>query len=280
MITKLCITLILGVAFSTTSNAQVLLDVAAKSYVIMNVSSGELILTKDETNVRSIASITKLLVADQLSNVDLASDLVEVDRSDAVSSRTRLRPNTLITQSDLLRLSLISSDNQAIHALARAQGMSSVINNVNLAAVNRHLYSITIEEPTGLSANNKASALDLANFVKFVNSDNARISTEPTAVVQQGVFRSTNPLIDKPGWKFGLSKTGFTNAAGGCLVSLVEIGGVMRVVVLLGSDNVHTRWSDLVKIRRYLAPSDVFWVPDYRQRVAKRVVKNKRKKIT
>ena len=157
-------------------------------------------------------------------------------------------------------MALISSSNPAIYALARAHNTDQVVANVNTAAQVRGLSSIKIEEPSGLNPNNVATATDLAKFL-VINKDNpiANISTEQNLVVKQDRFNSTNPLLGKPGWTFVMSKTGFINAAGGCVATLVEIGGQLRAVVILGSANVKTRWVDLIKIRSYLSKSDNFW---------------------
>jgi D-alanyl-D-alanine carboxypeptidase len=53
-------------------------------------------------------------------------------------------------------------------------------------------------------------------------------------------FRNTNSLVGN-GYKFLVSKTGFINKAGGCIVMMIDTVHGMRTVVLLGSKNTKTR---------------------------------------
>lgn len=230
--------------------------VSAKSYIVTDVT-GKIILEFNSQTPRPIASITKLLVAEQIAPSMVGTELVTVNAVDHATKWSRLKVNTVVSENDLLHLALIPSNNQAIYALSRAHDMSKIVSAVNDTARNRGLLSITIEEPSGLSPNNKANAKDLAQFLQFVNgTEIARVSTEPFAYTN---FRSTNPLLGKPGWDFSISKTGFINASGGCLATMVNMGGEQRIVVILGSQNTKTRWTDLIKIRSFIAASDKFW---------------------
>jgi len=224
-------------------------NVTASSYIVMD-TSGNTVLEHNSTEIKPIASITKILVAEQLHPEIGQSTVVHLEK--IPSKRTFIKNNTIETEDNLLHLSLIASDNQAIYALANQHGMQRTIDLVNDTARFRGLYSISIDEPSGLSQNNKASALDLAKFLMIVkDTDVAKISVKPTV----GKAKSTNPFIDKDGWDFTVSKTGFTKPAGGCLVALMKVGGLDRIIVILHSKS---RWADLVKIRKFLSPNDTF----------------------
>lgn len=219
----------------------------AKSYIVLN-SQGQVVLEKDSKTPRPIASITKLLVAEQL----------EFILSDA---HFAIRPpgKDVLSEAEMMHLALIVSSNISIIELARRYGNDNIINGVNTLAKWRGLNSIFIDEPSGLSQNNVASAQDLAKFLMLVkDSTFAKVSTFATAKIPSQEFKSTNPFIGKHGWNFKVSKTGFINAAGGCLATIVEIGGEEHTVVLLGSANVVTRWYDLTRIRLHLS-NDNFW---------------------
>ena len=254
---------ILGCILSITAVGQTVHGISAKSYIVTELD-GTIVLQKDILTPRPIASITKLLIAEQVVPNISTTNSVIIGSADLASrtSHSRLRLNSELREDQLVRLSLISSNNSAVYALARTHGTEKVISSVNRIAQERGLSSIFIEEPSGLSANNQANVADLAKFVALVHdTDTAKISTEPTVSIGKNIFKSTNPLLAKPGWNFGVSKTGFINAAGGCLATIVEIGGRQVVVVILGSANTKTRWLDLIKIRLFLAETDVFWSP-------------------
>lgn len=231
--------------------------VVAKSYIVMD-ADGHIIVQKDAQTPRPIASISKLLVAEQLAPEIDPVGSVTLLKEDLASRKTRIRENTTFSEAQLLELALIPSNNQAIYALTRTHNTDKTIAAVNEAAQVRGLTSIHIEEPSGLSDNNHASAEDLAKFLSFVDGTSiASVSTETNT--SYGKFHSTNPFLGKPGWDFSVSKTGFINAAGGCLATVLEIGGKKLSVVILGSTNTVTRWTDLVKIRQFISSSDKFW---------------------
>lgn len=232
-------------------------NISAKSYVVLD-EAGQIILAHDEDTIRPIASISKLLVAEQIVPVLLAGNSVLVKKEDSANMRAHIKTNTMLTEQQLLELALIPSNNQAIYALAREHGTDFIIKKVNQAAMDRGLYSIYLEEPSGLSMMNHASAKDLALFANMISEPLLNIITT-TEETSYGHYKSTNPLLHKPGWDFILSKTGFINASGGCLVVILNINNQRDTVVILDSANTHTRWDDLIKIRNYLAPSDIFW---------------------
>jgi D-alanyl-D-alanine carboxypeptidase len=233
--------------------------VTAKSYIVTDLS-GNVLLERDSHTARSIASITKLLIAEQITGTH--PGLITILPEDLASKRTKLKVNSHVSEAELLEMALIPSNNQAIYALTRSHDSTVIIANVNDAAKSRGLSSIVIEEPSGLNLNNKASAEDLAKFIVLIrNTHIANVSIIPLAKTSVGEFRSTNPLLGKPGWNFEISKTGFINASGGCIATMVEIGGQQRIVIILGSSNTKTRWQDLIKIRSFLASSDSFWTP-------------------
>ena len=53
-------------------------------------------------------------------------------------------------------------------------------------------------------------------------------------------FRNTNTLVGK-GYHFIVSKTGFINKSGGCIVMMLDTVYGVRTVILLGSKNTKTR---------------------------------------
>lgn len=232
-------------------------SVTAKSYVVMNLD-GTIVLEKNGGVVRPIASITKLLVAEQIIDY-IGNSNVKIQRSNGDVRSRKLQNGAIYSDEDLLRLALISSDNEAIIKLSASLSIN-VMEAVNQAAKARNLNSIHIEEPSGLSRHNVASARDLAMLaIQMRGSIPAQVSIERNVTMHSGaVFGRTNPLIGTRGWNFELSKTGFINEAGGCMVVLVEIAGRVMAVAILGSNNVRERWRDLGRIRSHLDNTKFF----------------------
>src|SRR5271157_365793 len=156
MITALLLCfLMLCIAFA--AGAEEVPGVLAKSYIVTDLQ-GTVILEHDSKTPRPIASITKLLVAEQIYPTLDADDNVTIEKEDLATRRTKLRSRTTLTEQQLLELALVHSSNQAIYALARTHDTDKIVAAVNAAALERGLTTITIEEPSGLSENNQASA--------------------------------------------------------------------------------------------------------------------------
>jgi D-alanyl-D-alanine endopeptidase (penicillin-binding protein 7) len=208
--------------------------------------------------VRAIASISKLVVAQNSLRLD-PNQLIQISRHDFTYGRMRSSPlkiGQFYTRKQLTELALVSSDNVAALALGR-----TVPDNKSDFA--------TIVEPSGLNASNTSSARQVAAMARTLYSTEvAEVSTRPRTEV--GNRNTTNPFLTKTGWSFYLSKTGFINASGGCLVVITEIAGKPAVVVILGAKNTKERWLDLVDLRKQLGDTD-FYVP------VKVVVRKKRK---
>ncbi|MDA0984136.1 MAG: hypothetical protein O3A06_14220, partial [Proteobacteria bacterium] len=117
-------------------------------------------------------------------------------------------------------------------------------------------------DPTGLSPTNVSTAEDLGTLVQAAHrydkireytttSDyNVRVGGHPTA------FRNTNRLVARSDWDIGLSKTGFINEAGRCLVMQAHLAGRAIVIVLLDSWGKYTRTADADRIRKWLEMAD------------------------
>jgi D-alanyl-D-alanine endopeptidase (penicillin-binding protein 7) len=232
-------------------------SISATSYVVLNLD-GSIVAQRRAGVRRPIASISKILIASQLENLVSENDITTIESSDIVAYNRLLKSGDIYKSEELLQLALITSNNSAIVALNRHYG--NVINQFNSVAASSDAESINVVEPSGLDVRNTASAADLAKFIlTLTDTKIANISVRPWVIINQVQYNSTNPLIRKPGWKFILSKTGFTNPAGGCLAVITAIGGEWRAVVILGSRDAHERWKDLARLRSALAPADEFW---------------------
>jgi D-alanyl-D-alanine endopeptidase (penicillin-binding protein 7) len=231
--------------------------VSADAYIITDME-GKVLLEKNADEVRAIASISKLVVAQNSVALD-PNELITISRSDIRDGKMRstpLRVGEAYTRKQLTELALVSSDNVAAVALGRT------------VPENRSAHA-TIVEPSGLSPDNRSSARRVAELARSLyKTEVAEVSTRPATEV--GGRRSTNPLLTKEGWSFYLSKTGFINSSGGCLVVITEIAQKPVTVVILGAKNTKQRWIDLVELRRQLGDRD-FFVP------VKVVVRKKRK---
>jgi D-alanyl-D-alanine carboxypeptidase/D-alanyl-D-alanine endopeptidase (penicillin-binding protein 7) len=66
-------------------------------------------------------------------------------------------------------------------------------------------------------------------------------------------FHNTNRLVGANGWDVLLSKTGFTNEAGHCLIMRFKQAGRQATLVLLNANGGSSRMLDALRVRQYLA---------------------------
>jgi D-alanyl-D-alanine endopeptidase (penicillin-binding protein 7) len=120
-------------------------------------------------------------------------------------------------------------------------------------------------DPTGLDSNNVSTAEDLAKMVSaaYQYPEIRQVSTTPSQAVtfygrQTPVnFVNTNALVRGGNWIIGLSKTGFINEAGRCLVMQAEISGQPMIIVLLDSAGKQSRIGDANRIRKWIESNDI-----------------------
>ena len=200
-------------------------NITAQSWLETD-DQGNLIEGSNITEVRSIASITKLMTV--MAVLDLKQDMQEKIGK--------------FTRGQLVQLALVKSDNDAAKALCDnfPGGRFECIRFMNEKANYLGMYRTKFVEPTGLSPMNISTALDLLKLVFEARHypEIVKASQTPVLNIQIGnkvlSFRNTNPVIGKR-YNFIVSKTGSTNAAGSCIVVMVDTDLGRRIVILLGA---------------------------------------------
>lgn len=229
---------------------------------VQDLNSKAVLFSRNDDVARPIASITKLMTA--LVVIDAKQPLDEIlqitqDDVDVVKfSRSRLAVGVKLSRADMLHLALMSSENRAANALGRHYpgGMPAFVAAMNNKARELGMTNSRFVEPTGLSSANVATPRDL---VKLMQATAARPSIRYYSTNQQHeistrghatLFRNTNMLVTNPNWDIRVSKTGFINEAGQCLVMVARINNRDTAIVLLNADGKGTRIGDAVKIRQ------------------------------
>ena len=200
-------------------------NITAQSWLETD-DQGNMIEGSNITEVRSIASITKLMTV--MAVLDLKQDLQEKIGK--------------FTRGQLVQLALVKSDNAAAEALCEKfpEGRFQCIRYMNEKANYLGMYRTKFVEPTGLSPMNISTALDLLKLVFEARHypEIVKASQTPVLNIQIGnkilSVRNTNPVIGKR-FNFIVSKTGSTNAAGSCIVVMVDTDIGRRIVILLGA---------------------------------------------
>jgi D-alanyl-D-alanine endopeptidase (penicillin-binding protein 7) len=217
---------------------------SAQSYLIAD-SSGVIMKEMSGDSIRPIASITKLMGALLVSEQSM-DEMLEIPTTRTVQSSIPRNVRSM-ARKDLLTLSLVKSDNFAAQILCG--NLPNCIERMNAKAVELGMKDTKYFEPTGLSADNVSTAHDLLRLVMAASENNivTSIASQPVADIpingKMLKIKNTNPLTNK--YTILLSKTGFTNPAGGCLVMMMNSPVGQRILILLGSRNTKTRIPDM-----------------------------------
>jgi D-alanyl-D-alanine endopeptidase (penicillin-binding protein 7) len=242
------------------------LSVKSASVLVQDQESGEILYEKNAGAVLPIASITKLMTA--MVSLDAQPDLAEIlvigdeDVDNLKGTHSRLKVGTRLKREEMLQLALMSSENRAAAALSRhyAGGREAFVTAMNQKAQALGLVDTRFYDPTGLTATNVSSARDLAKMVAAAHEypQIREFTTTASRQVAIGgrpqVFRNTNALVrnGNSSWDIGLSKTGYINEAGRCLVMQAQVNHKSTIIVLLDSWGHMTRIGDANRIKRML----------------------------
>ncbi len=243
-----------------------ILQLASSKALIINQNTGEIVYAKNTNQLTPIASITKLMTAMVMLDANQSLDdeiyVSEEDVDYLKGTRSRLTVGSGLSRSDMLQLALMSSENRAASALAHnfPGGRLAFVKAMNLKAQDLGLKNTHFVDPTGLDSANVSTAEDLANMVKaaFQYPEIRLATTSPShEVYLEGReypvnFVNTNGLVRGGEWQIGLSKTGFINEAGRCLVMQATIAGEPMIIVLLNSNGKFTRIGDAKRIRKWI----------------------------
>ena len=213
------------------ANATQPVRITASSWLVAD-GTGKIIQGENTKDVRSIASISKLIMA--MIVLDAKQDLDEY-----------IKP---YTRKELLQLSIVHSDNKATDVLCNNYpgGKNSCVRALNVKANLLGLVNTRLTEPTGLSVFNVSTAEELVKIVMAASTYPEIVHASKTSQVKIQirkkwfVFNNTNPIIGKR-HEFIVSKTGYIKASGGCIVMMLDTDVGRRIVVVLGSKNTKTR---------------------------------------
>lgn len=246
-------------------------NMLSSAVMVFDQATGRPLFAKNAETAVPIASITKLMTAiivlEARQNFDEPIVIDQADVDTLKNTRSRLPVGTAFRREDLMRLALMASENRAAAALGRAYpgGFDAAVKAMNTKAKLIGLQSTTFVDTTGLAPGNVASAQDLALMVAEASKypQIREFSTTPELYVtlpnskQPLGFNNTNALVKSQGWNIGVSKTGFINEAGRCLVMQVVIGNNPVIIVLMDSWGKLTRIGDANRIKKWIESGKV-----------------------
>lgn len=220
------------------------------SGILVDTSTGKVLWSKNPTEVRAPASLTKVLTALTVLEYSALDGYTTISRAARTvdGGRTYAEQGWRFTMRDLLWGLLLQSGNDAAIALAEnaspdgsVEGFMDVANALasRLGAEDSHFVN-----PHGLDAPGHVStARDLAIITqaaledpRFVEMVSSKTQTVPWGDGKPHLFINHNKLLWRYEGTIGV-KTGFTNQSGPSLISAVQRNGTTLMAVVLGSGN-------------------------------------------
>ncbi|QZN97261.1 D-alanyl-D-alanine endopeptidase [Symbiopectobacterium purcellii] len=250
--------------------------IASGSAMVVDLRDNKVLYSANPDVVVPIASVTKLMTALVVLDANLPLDeVISVDISHTPEMKgvySRVRLNSQISRRDMLLLALMSSENRAAASLAHHYpgGYQAFIAAMNAKAKALGMTHTRYVEPTGLSINNVSTARDLVKLLiaskQYPLLSQLSTTQEKTATFTNPgyslPFRNTNHLVYKNDWDIQLTKTGFTNQAGHCLVMRTVINQKPVALVVLDAFGKYTHFADANRLRRWMETGQVTAVPD------------------
>lgn len=260
----------LWVAVTLTAHAQMPQppEVAAKAYLLIDVTANQVLAAKDPDMAVEPASLTKLMTAylvfDALKSrkMDLKQTLPVSERAWKMpGSRMFIDPKMRVPVEDLIKGMVVQSGNDATVALAEGVGGSveRFVQLMNDQAKVLGMKNSSFRNPEGLTEpGHTTTARDLGvlatrlmrdfpEFVPYYAIKKYRYEGTPAANdSNRNLLLFRDPSVD------GL-KTGHTNAAGYCLVATAKrdfanIGSRRLLAVVLGADSENARANEGQKL--------------------------------
>ena len=236
----------------------------AEAAVVYDPATHEILWGSNSFSPRPIASITKVMTALVFleQQPDLDADVVVSRRDVYRASTTYLRRGERVRLYDLLHLTLVASDNAAARVLARVSpwGSAGFVAEMNAAADRIGLRGTTFTDPSGLDSGNVSTAYDVSRLVTEATARPA-ISTIMRKVAynlqtsrRRLTIRNTNKLLRGGGLLIHGGKTGYINAAGFCLATVVKLPDRNPLsIVVLGAASNARRFSEVRRLADWVS---------------------------
>ena len=250
-------------------------ELASGSALLVDLKTNEALYSSNPDLVVPIASVTKLMTAMVTLDAKLPLDeVLAVHISDTKEMRgvySRVRVGSEISRQELLLLTLMSSENRAAASLAHHYpgGYDAFIAAMNAKAKALGMSQTRYVEPTGLSLHNVSSATDLVRLLKATQQyplmGQLSSTAEKTVAFRKPNytlgFRNTNRLVHKANWNIQLTKTGYTDEAGHCLVMRTQMANRQVAFVVLDAFGKYTHMADANRLRTWLETGKITPIP-------------------
>jgi D-alanyl-D-alanine carboxypeptidase len=242
-------------------------EIKAKSFYVYDINAEKAIFAKDEKLQLPLASITKLMSGLVILDILPETTIVRISREDiSQEGDTGLIVDEDWKLKDLLDFTLITSSNDGMHALASTVNSYESINNKNVVGLmNEKAKILGLENTifineTGLDIDSNlsgaySSAYDVSLLLKDIIKNNPALISQTKNDLEKFVSENnishialnTNVSINRIP-NLLVSKTGFTDLAGGNLAIVFDAGFSYPVAIVVLGSTVEERFDDVEKL--------------------------------
>jgi len=240
--------------------------IEAKAAVVYDLVTGEVLYAKNADAQLPLASLTKLLtIYAGVNALGSGSVIAITDSSLTPEGDSGFVTGQTFAFTEIAKAALVASSNDAAEAIAETAASRRALSEPSLlanAASAAGLVSTYALNGTGLDENEiisggYGSAKDIALLAGAVLERAraiAKATTQPTVTVSSlsgntFTFRNTNPIVGKiPGLL--LSKTGFTDLAGGNLAMVFDASVNHPIAVVVLGSSIEGRFTDSERLIR------------------------------
>ncbi len=232
-------------------------SIKARSFLVGDLDTGEIIFERKPHTQYPIASVTKYTTAFTAAEHLQPNEVAHITRNKlkVEGNRAHFKINDALTIKTLLYPLLLVSSNDAAEIIAQQRGRSIFIQQMNDFAKEYKLFSTSFEDPTGLSRNNISTARDLFKLMRVVRNTYPQIvNISKLNLIQTNgyTWRNINKASHFPEFEGG--KTGYTNAARQTSIGYYQIklanDQVKNIAIVILQSN--TRLQDTRNILNYL----------------------------
>ena len=240
------------------------LSVLAESAILINARTGAVIFEKNADIRRAPASMTKMMTCILCLETKGLNAEFKVTQAAAATedSYLEMKGGERLLSGELLQEMMMESDNGA--AVVVAQNVSGSVlkfaDLMNEKAKEIGCRKTHFSNPNGLTAKwHYSTARDMSKIAAYCmkNPDFRNLVSKKNAVIHWAspagrTYKSetTNELLGRYSGANGI-KTGWTNAARGCVAASAKRGDVELIAVVMKSKDYDTRFSDARKLLDY-----------------------------
>jgi poly-gamma-glutamate synthesis protein (capsule biosynthesis protein) len=231
--------------------------VSALEYLVGDLSTGEIILKKNESVPYPIASVSKLMTALVSEKTMQPDETVSATSAELATygQNGNFHTGEKIQEGDLLYPLLLESSNDAAEMLAGHLGRPEFLYDMNQEAKTLGMDYTAYEDPSGLSAHNVSTAGDLFKLADYINKfmpNLFALTTRRNYSTKTHNWPSIDQFLSDPGYTGG--KSGYTAAAKETAVATFNLplgqSGTRPVAIIVLQS--YDRHADVETLVRYL----------------------------